>query len=83
MWKSKIINHPTDVVDEMVPMTHFVFFLLDDEPSVGGGPSRAAPFGRGFGAMVCCDPTRGVEEDAGALEDDAGALDGAGPYDFG
>ena len=79
--RSSII--PMDIVDKMVSLIHPVFFLLVDESSVVGGPSRAAPLGRGFGAMVCCDPTRAVEEDVGALEDDAGALDGAGPYDVG
>ena len=82
MWKSSIIDHPADVVDEEDPVTHLVFFRFDDESSVGGGPSRAAPFGRALGAIVCCDPARVLEEDDGALGDDAGALDGVGPLDF-
>ena len=69
---------------KMVSRIHPVFFLLVDESSVVGGPSLDAPcFGRGFGAIVCCDPTRVVEDDDGALEAVGGALDGVGPYDLG
>ena len=66
---------------KMLRKIHPVFFLLVDESLVVGGPSLAAPcFGLGFGAIVCCDPTRVVEDDEdGALEADGGALVGVGP----